>query len=409
MKILDIKGREILDSRGNPTVEVDVLFDDNKKVTASVPSGASTGVHEALELRDGDDNRYSGKGVLKAVSNINGVIRDSLIGLEFDNIYDIDKIMLKLDGTENKSKLGANAILGVSLGCFKALSVASGKELYAYIGDGRKLPLCMMNILNGGAHAANKLDIQEFMIVPQRDNYLDNLRMGAEVFHSLQTILKNEGKLTGVGDEGGFAPMLDKAKDALDLIVRAVEKSGYILGSDIKFALDVAASEFYDDGYYKLEGKTLTKEEMVSYLEDLVNSYPIMSIEDGVAQDDYEGWKLLTDRLGDKIMLVGDDLFVTNKKLLQKGIDEGYANAILLKVNQIGTVSETLETIKLAKEYGYKTIISHRSGETEDTYIADMAVGLSLGYIKTGSLSRTDRLCKYNRLIRIDEGIRVGD
>ena len=405
-KIKNVYAREILDSRGNPTVEVEVTLESGIVGVASVPSGASTGINEALELRDGDKNRYNGKGVLKAVNNVNTIICQNLIGKDSLDQELIDNSMLELDGTSDKSNLGANAILGVSLANLKAAALYSKKELYEYIGNGTTMPKCMMNILNGGAHAENGLDIQEFMIVPSKDNYSDNLRMGAEVFHSLKQILKQEGLSCGVGDEGGFAPNIDSAYEALDLIKLAIDNAGYILGQDIFIALDAAASEFYEDGYYNFEGKQLTKEEMVKYYEQLVKDYPIISIEDGMAEEDYEGWKLLTDSIGDKIQLVGDDLFVTNKKLLQKGIDLNIANAILLKLNQIGTVTETLDTIKLAKEHNYKTIISHRSGETEDNYIADFAVALDLGQIKTGSLSRSERISKYNRLTRIEEKLK---
>ena len=405
-KIKDIYAREILDSRGNPTVEVEVTLESGVKGVASVPSGASTGINEALELRDGDKNRYNGKGVLKAVNNVNTIIRDNLIGKDSLNQELVDKIMLDLDGTSDKRILGANAILGVSLANLKAAALYSGKELYEYIGNGNMMPKCMMNILNGGAHAENGLDIQEFMIVPYKKEYKDNLRMGAEVFHSLKKILKDKGLSCGVGDEGGFAPDISNTYEALDLIKLAISDAGYNLGSDIYIALDVAASEFYNDGYYEFEGKKLSKEEMLAFYEKLITDYPIISIEDGMAEEDFEGWKLLTNSLGNKIQLVGDDLFVTNKKLLQKGIDMGIANAILLKLNQIGTVTETLDTIKLAKENNYKTIISHRSGETEDNYIADFAVALNLGQIKTGSLSRSERISKYNRLTRIEEKVR---
>lgn len=405
-KIKDIYAREILDSRGNPTVEVEVTLESGVKGVASVPSGASTGINEALELRDGDKNRYNGKGVLKAVNNVNTIIRDNLIGKDSLNQELVDKIMLDLDGTSDKRILGANAILGVSLANLKAAALYLGKELYEYIGNGNMMPKCMMNILNGGAHAENGLDIQEFMIIPYKKEYKDNLRMGAEVFHSLKKILKDKGLSCGVGDEGGFAPDISDTYEALDLIKLAISEAGYNLGSDIYIALDVAASEFYNDGYYEFEGKKLSKEEMLAFYEKLITDYPIISIEDGMAEEDFEGWKLLTNSLGNKIQLVGDDLFVTNKKLLQKGIDMGIANAILLKLNQIGTVTETLDTIKLAKENNYKTIISHRSGETEDNYIADFAVALNLGQIKTGSLSRSERISKYNRLTRIEEKVR---
>lgn len=405
-KIKKVYAREILDSRGNPTVEVEVTLDSGIVGVASVPSGASTGINEALELRDNDKNRYNGKGVLKAVNNVNTIIRDNLIGKDSLNQELIDNTMLELDGTEDKSVLGANAILGVSLANLKAAALYSNKELYEYIGNGNTMPRCMMNILNGGAHAENGLDIQEFMIVPSKEKYSDNLRMGAEVFHSLKKILKDKGLSCGVGDEGGFAPNISSTYEVLDLIKDAISNANYTLGKDIYIALDVAASEFYENGYYEFEGKKLTKEEMVTYYEKLIQDYPIISIEDGMAEEDYDGWKLLTNSLGDKIQLVGDDLFVTNKKLLQKGIDLGIANAILLKLNQIGTVTETLDTIKLAKQHNYKTIISHRSGETEDNYIADFAVALDLGQIKTGSLSRSERISKYNRLTRIEEKIK---
>ena len=402
-KIRNIHAREIIDSRGNPTVEVDVTLESGITATASVPSGASTGVHEALELRDNDPKRYNGKGVLQAVKNVNEKIFPKLKGMDALNQKLIDQTMIELDGTESKTNLGANAMLGVSLAVLKAGAKFKKEELYAYLGNKKTLPRCMMNILNGGAHAENKLEFQEFMIIPSKEEYLDNLRMGAEVFHSLQKILKEKGLSCGVGDEGGFAPSIDNTKEALDLIQEAIEKAGYKLGSDIFIGLDVAASEFYKDGYYNLEDKKMTSDEMIDYYEDLISKYPIISIEDGLDQDDYIGWQKLTKRLGDKLQLVGDDLFVTNKKLLQKGIELKMANAILLKLNQIGTVTETLETIKLAQENGYKTIISHRSGETEDTFISDLAVGLNLGYIKTGSLSRGERIAKYNQLLRIEE------
>lgn len=406
MKILDIKGREILDSRGNPTVEVDVYLDNGIMGRASIPSGASTGIHEALELRDNDKTRYMGKGVLKAVSNVNDILRKELIGKEARQ-EEIDRLMIKIDGTKEKSVLGANAMLGVSLGLLKALALSNNKKLYEYLGNGKTLPRPYMNILNGGAHADNGLDFQEFMIIPIAKTFREALRMGSEIFHNLKKVLKEKGYNTGVGDEGGFAPSLSSNSVALDMIIEAIKKASYVPGENVFLALDVAASEFYkEDKYYiKGEGKILTKEEMVVYYTDLINKYPITSIEDGMAEDDYEGWKLLTKVLGNKIQLVGDDLFVTNKELLQRGIDLKMGNAILLKLNQIGTVTETLETIKLAQDNKYKTIISHRSGETEDTYIADFAVGLNLGQIKTGSLSRTDRICKYNQLLRIEEDI----
>ncbi len=399
-KIKDVYAREILDSRGNPTVEVEITLECGIKAMASVPSGASTGKNEAIELRDNDLSRYLGKGVLTAVNNVNTIIKKEIVGMDCHNQKEIDQKLIDLDGTENKSKLGANAILGVSLANLKAQAMYEKKELYEYLGNDYKMPRCMMNILNGGAHAANKLDIQEFMIIPSLDDYRENLRMGSEVFHNLNKILKQKNLNCGVGDEGGFAPNIDTAYEALDLITLAIKEAGYELGKDIYLALDVAASEFYENGLYNFEGKQLTKEQMVDYYKDLIQRYPIISIEDGMAEEDYDGWKLLTEALPN-IQLVGDDLFVTNKKLLQKGIDLKIANAILLKVNQIGTVTETLETINLAKENGYKTIISHRSGETEDNYIADFAVGLNLGQIKTGSMSRSDRISKYNRLLRI--------
>ena len=404
-KIKNVFAREILDSRGNPTVEVEITLECGIKAMASVPSGASTGIHEAIELRDEDKERYLGKGVLKAVNNVNNIIKENIIGIDCLEQKEIDYKLLELDGTDNKGKLGANAILGVSLANLKAAALYSNKELFEYLGLEYSMPRCMMNILNGGAHASNKLDIQEFMIIPSLNNYKENLRMGAEVFHNLNKILKEKNLNCGVGDEGGFAPNIESTHQALDLIKLAIEKAGYILGKDIYLGLDVAASEFYEKERYMFEGKSLTKEEMVEFYIELVKKYPIISIEDGMAEEDYEGWKLLTEKLPN-IQLVGDDLFVTNKKLLQKGINLGIANAILLKVNQIGTVTETLETIKLAKDNNYKTIISHRSGETEDNYISDFAVGLNLGQIKTGSLSRSDRISKYNRLLRIEEKIK---
>lgn len=401
-KIKDLFGYEILDSRGNPTVCVELTLDNGIKGVASVPSGASTGVHEALELRDNDKSRYNGKGVLKAISNINGPIRDLVLGMDPANQKELDEAMIKLDGTSDKSKLGANAILGVSLANLKAASLDSGKELYEYLGNGTTMPRCMMNILNGGAHATNGLDIQEFMIVPSKEDYADNLRMGSEIFHSLKKLLDTMGLNCGVGDEGGFAPNISNSLEALDLLSKAISSANYVLGKDVYLAMDVAASEFYEDGVYNFEGKKMSSDEMMDFYTSIIDKYSIISIEDGLSEDDYAGWTELTKRLGNKIQLVGDDLFVTNKELLQKGIELKMANAILLKLNQIGTVSETLETIKLAKDNGYKTIISHRSGETEDNYIADFAVGLDLGQIKTGSVSRGERTSKYNRLIRIN-------
>lgn len=401
-KIKDVFGYEILDSRGNPTVCVEVTLDNGIKGVASVPSGASTGIHEALELRDNDKNRYNGKGVLKAISNINGPIRDLVLGMDPANQKELDEAMIKLDGTSDKSKLGANAILGVSLANLKAASLDSGKELYKYLGNGTTMPKCMMNILNGGAHATNGLDIQEFMIVPSKEDYADNLRMGSEIFHSLKKLLDTMGLNCGVGDEGGFAPNISNSLEALELLSKAISSANYVLGRDVYLAMDAAASEFYEDGIYNFECKKMSSDEMIDFYTSIIDKYSIISIEDGLAEDDYAGWTELTKRLGNKIQLVGDDLFVTNKELLQKGIELKMANAILLKLNQIGTVSETLETIKLAKDNGYKTIISHRSGETEDNYIADFAVGLDLGQIKTGSVSRGERTSKYNRLIRIN-------
>lgn len=404
-KIKNIFAREILDSRGNPTVEVEVTIESGIKEIASVPSGASTGKNEANELRDNDNTRYHGKGVLKAVSNVNNIIAPILIGKDCLNQEEIDKLMIEKDGTDNKSNLGANAILGVSLAVLKCAAKYQGKELYEYLGNNYSMPKCMMNILNGGAHAGNKLDFQEFMIVPSKDEYRENLRMGSEIFNTLKDVLKSKNLLTGVGDEGGFAPDIDTADEALELIKEAIERSGYTLGKDVFLALDVAASEFYKDDKYIINNKEYNIEELTNYYQELVNKYHIISIEDGMAEEDYEGWKLLTEKLSN-IQLVGDDLFVTNKKLLEKGIDMGIANAILIKLNQIGTVTETLETIKLAKDNNYKTIISHRSGETEDNYIADFAVGLNLGQIKTGSLSRGERTSKYNRLLRIEERLK---
>lgn len=397
-----IIAREILDSRGNPTVEVDVYLNDNTFSRASAPSGASTGSNEALELRDNDEARFLGKGVLKAVDNVNKIIAPALIGKSVDDLEGIDRIMVELDGTENKERLGANAILAVSLTCYKAKALKHNIPLYSVFENQKKLPIAMMNILNGGAHADNNVDFQEFMIVPQNDSIKERIRMGSEIFHTLKNILKEKGYNTAVGDEGGFAPNLNSNYEALDLICEAIEKSGYNF-DNVKIALDVAASEIYEDGLYKIDNKLYNTDELVSYYEDLVNKYPIMSIEDPVHEKDFEGFKKITEVLGGKIMLVGDDLFVTNKKYLLKGYEMGAGNAILVKPNQIGTVFETIETIKTAKKCGYNTIISHRSGETEDTSIAFLAVDLGIPYIKTGSMSRTDRICKYNELIRIEE------
>jgi len=404
-KIKNIFAREILDSRGNPTVEVEVTLECGIKEIASVPSGASTGKNEAIELRDNDKSRYHGKGVLKAVSNVNNIIAPLLIGKDSLNQEEIDRLMIEKDGTFNKSNLGANAVLGVSLAVLKCASKYQGKELYEYLGNEYSMPRCMMNILNGGAHAGNKLDFQEFMIVPSKDEYKENLRMGSEIFYTLKEVLKEKNLLSGVGDEGGFAPDIDSADEALELISEAITKSGYTLGKDVFIALDVAASEFYKDGKYIINNREYNTLELTSYYQEIVNKYHIISIEDGMAEEDYDGWKILTEKLSN-IQLVGDDLFVTNKKLLEKGISLGIANAILIKLNQIGTVTETLDTIKLAKDNNYKTIISHRSGETEDNYISDFAVGLNLGQIKTGSLSRSERTSKYNRLLRIEEKLK---
>ena len=405
MKIKDVIGREILDSRGNPTVEVDVILENGVMGRAAVPSGASTGEREALELRDGDKSRFLGKGTLKAVANVNGPLRDLVIGMDAEDQKALDYAMIELDGTETKSKFGANAILGISMAAMKAVANAKGLPLYRYIGEGTILPKPMMNIINGGAHADNKLDFQEFMIIPQRDTIHERVRVGAEVFHNLKKVLNEKHLATGVGDEGGFAPDLQSNTEGFELIVEAIKRAGYEPGKDVCLAIDVAASEFYKDGKYELvgEGRSLTTDELIDFYEELVNKYPIISIEDPVDENDWEGFTKITERLGDRIQLVGDDLFVTNKKCLQMGIDKHAGNAILLKVNQIGTITETLETIELARSNGYATVISHRSGETEDTTIADLAVGLNLGQIKTGSMSRTDRICKYNQLMRIEE------
>ncbi len=408
-KIIDVKGREVLDSRGNPTVEVDVVLENGIVGRAMVPSGASTGEREALELRDGG-TRFMGKGVLKAVSNVNGPLRDLVIGMDASDQKALDYAMIELDGTPTKSKFGANAILGISMAALRASALDAKKPLYKYVsekfGNGEMSePRPMMNIINGGAHADNKLDFQEYMIIPMADTIHDRVRIGAEVFHNLKSVLKSKGLVTSVGDEGGFAPDLDSNSEGFELIMEAIKKAGYEPGKDVCMAIDVAASEFYKNGKYELvgEGRSLTTEELIEYYEELVNKYPIISIEDPVDENDWEGFRLVTERIGDRIQLVGDDLFVTNKACLQMGIDKHAGNAILLKVNQIGTITETLETIELARSHGYSTVISHRSGETEDTTIADLAVGLNLGQIKTGSMSRTDRICKYNQLMRIEE------
>lgn len=401
-KIKNVYAREVLDSRGNPTVEVEVTLEDGSLGRAIVPSGASTGVREALELRDHDE-RFMGKGVLTAVSNVNNIIKDKVIGLESTDQELIDNTMLELDGTKNKSRLGANAILGVSLANLKASAISKGMPLYRYVGNGTNQPRPMMNILNGGAHADNKLDFQEYMIIPERDTIKERIRVGAEVFHTLKKVLKEKGYNTNVGDEGGFAPDLKSNEEGFQVIIEAIEQAGYIPGKDVFLGIDVAASEFYHDGFYEVDNQKLTTEELINFYETLVAKYPIITIEDPVDENDWDGFKQITEKLGDKIQLVGDDLFVTNIECLQKGIDMHAGNAILLKLNQIGTYTETIKTINLAKANGYKTVISHRSGETEDTTIADLAVGLDLGQIKTGSMSRTDRICKYNQLIRIEE------
>ncbi|MBY0430987.1 MAG: phosphopyruvate hydratase [Rhodospirillales bacterium] len=406
--ITDIHAREILDSRGNPTIEVDVVLETGATGRAAVPSGASTGAHEAIELRDGDKERYLGKGVLKAVESVNGEIYDALAGMDAEDQVVIDQTMIDLDGNLNKGRLGANAILGVSMAVAKAAAEEAKLPLYRYVGGvfAQTLPVPMMNIINGGAHADNPIDIQEFMVMPVvAPSCTDAIRMGAEVFHSLKKLLKDAGHNTAVGDEGGFAPNLKSTDEALSFIMKAIEKAGYKPGEDMFLALDSASSEFYKGGKYVLagEGKTLDADGMAKYYEELVNRYPIISIEDGCAEDDMEGWKALTDLLGKRIQLVGDDLFVTNPVRLADGIKNGLANSILVKVNQIGTLSETLEAVEMAHKSGYTAVMSHRSGETEDSTIADLAVATNCGQIKTGSLSRSDRLAKYNQLIRIEE------
>ncbi len=406
MKIKNVIGREVLDSRGNPTVEVDVILENNIVGRAIVPSGASTGEREALEMRDGG-SRYNGLGVLKAVNNVNTILKDSIVGMDIFEQQKIDHKMIDVDGTPNKSNLGANAILGVSMAVLKAAANCDNMQLYKYVGNGTSLPVAMMNILNGGCHADNNLDFQEFMIVPNRDSIHERVRVGAEVFHTLKKLLKEKGYFTGVGDEGGFAPNLSSNEEAFQLIIEAIKKAGYTPGKDVNLAIDVAASELYENGKYNIDGRCFTTEELIEYYDELINKYPIISIEDPLDQNDWEGFADITKRLKERVQIVGDDLFVTNKKYLEKGIRLGCCNAILIKVNQIGTITETLETIELAKENNYNIIISHRSGETEDTTIADLAVGLNIGQIKTGSLSRTDRICKYNQLFRIEDGLNL--
>ncbi len=406
--IIDVNAREILDSRANPTVEVEVFLDDGSFGRAAVPSGASTGVHEAVELRDGDKERFLGKGVTQAVNNVMEIIAPAIIGLSAFEQAALDKLLIELDGTDNKGKLGANAILGVSLAVAKAAANSLGQPLYRYIGgaNAKTLPVPMMNILNGGQHADNNVDIQEFMVMPVgADTFAEGLRMGAEVFHNLKAVLKEKGLVTAVGDEGGFAPNLGSNEEALQVIVAAIERAGYKPGVDVKLALDVAASEMFEDGKYNLagEGKVMTSAEMIEYYADLLEKYPIISIEDGLAEDDWEGWQQLTAKLGGKVQLVGDDLFVTNTKRLQQGIAQAAGNSILIKVNQIGTLTETLDAIEMAKRAGYTAVVSHRSGETEDTTIADIAVATNAGQIKTGAPSRTDRVAKYNQLLRIED------
>lgn len=411
--IVDIVARQVLDSRGNPTVEVDVMTDTGAKGRAAVPSGASTGIHEAVELRDSDSKAYLGKGVLKAVNNVNEKIFDALAGLDVTNQIEIDKIMLQLDGFSNKASLGANAILGVSLACAKAAAMDHGMPLYRYVGgtNARTLPVPMMNILNGGSHADNKIDFQEFMVMPfGADTFSESLRMGVEVFHALKAELKKSGYSTNVGDEGGFAPNLGSNEEAIEFVLKAIETAGYKPGEDIHIALDPASSEFFNTKenlyhFHKSDGRKLSSEEMAQYWTDWVNKYPIVSIEDGMAEDDWSGWKSLTDKVGSKCQLVGDDLFVTNTNRLQEGIDKGVANSILIKVNQIGSLTETIEAVNLASINSYSSVMSHRSGETEDTTIADLAVALNTGQIKTGSASRSDRIAKYNQLLRIEQNL----
>ncbi|WP_066716585.1 phosphopyruvate hydratase [Sphingomonas pituitosa] len=406
--IIDVHARQILDSRGNPTVEVDVLLDDGSFGRAAVPSGASTGAHEAVEKRDGDKSRWMGKGVEGAVDAVNGEIAEAVLGLDAEDQADLDRTMIELDGTANKGRLGANAILGVSLAAAKAAADARGLPLYRYVGgvNAHVLPVPMMNIINGGEHADNPIDFQEFMIVPVgAENIVEAVRCGSEIFHTLKKKLHEKGLATGVGDEGGFAPNIASTTEALDFIMSSIEAAGYTPGDDVMLALDCAATEYFKDGVYKMvgEGKTLSSAENAAFLADLAARYPIFSIEDGMAEDDWEGWKALTDLLGNKVQLVGDDLFVTNPERLLRGIEGGYANSLLVKVNQIGTLTETLEAVSLAQRSSYTAVMSHRSGETEDATIADLAVATNCGQIKTGSLARSDRLAKYNQLIRIEE------
>lgn len=408
--ILDVRAREVLDSRGNPTVEVEVITDNQIVGRAIVPSGASTGVHEAVELRDNDKKRYLGKGTLKAVKNVNEIIAPEICDFLVTDQTAIDNKLIELDGTKNKSKLGANAILAVSMAVARAAAKELNLPLYRYIGgvNAKTLPVPMMNILNGGEHADNNVDIQEFMVMPVgAKNFKEALRMGTEIFHNLKSVLKEKGYSTSVGDEGGFAPNLNSNEEALQTIIKAIEKAGYIAGKDVFLALDVASSEMYEQGKYNFKGenKVFTSEELVKYYEDLVEKYPIISIEDGLAEDDWTGWELLTKKLKNKIQLVGDDLFVTNHERLKMGIEKKVANSILIKLNQIGTITETLDAIEMAKTHGYTCVISHRSGESEDTTIADLAVAVNAGQIKTGSASRTDRICKYNQLLRIEDNL----
>jgi len=407
--IADIRARQILDSRGNPTVEVDVITENNLRGRAAVPSGASTGIHEAVELRDGDKQVFGGKGVLKAVANVNDIIADQLIGFPVNEQASLDARLIEMDGTENKGKLGANALLAVSMAVAKAAAKESKLPLYRYLGgvNSTVMPIPLMNILNGGVHADNKIDYQEYMIVPMgAESFSDGLRWGVEIFHQLKTVLKKKGFSTNVGDEGGFAPDIQSNEEAIETVLQAIEAAGYKVGSQIGIAIDAASSEMFKDGkykFYKSTGKELTSDQMVEYWVSWVKKYPIISIEDGMAEEDWDGWKKLTDALGRQIQLVGDDLFVTNTKILQKGIERGVANSILIKVNQIGTITETINAVQLAQSHGYTTVMSHRSGETEDTTISDLAVALNCGQIKTGSASRTDRTAKYNQLLRIEE------